>query len=324
MKIMSGTILNETYYYANDKLIAKKDNSGAKTFYHDDHLGSTTLVTNQTGDVVEEEFYLPFGEIYSGLELSRFLFAGKERDKLVDLDYLGARYYSSFIKLFTQCDTIKPDIYNPQALNCYSYVLNNPYRYTDPTGKSTVDIHFIGTYGASRELGFGRIESLKLAWDSITPDIPPLRSYTETENHRFFHLASDISNENMENILRQNAQKFVQAYRRGDNGAGRYLHVFGDTIHQGGPDWGTTKKEHIKHLIFDFKRENIKTTKNNIIEYIGDELEKSSSENSEAKPIDSLSKNSYLEQISSWFSKPYSKTEDPGPDGVIYAYEGRK
>lgn len=38
----NGTILNETYYYANDKLVAKKDNSGAKTFYHGDHLGSTS------------------------------------------------------------------------------------------------------------------------------------------------------------------------------------------------------------------------------------------------------------------------------------------
>lgn len=38
----NGTILNETYYYADGKLVAKKDNSGNKQYYHPDHLGSTT------------------------------------------------------------------------------------------------------------------------------------------------------------------------------------------------------------------------------------------------------------------------------------------
>ncbi|MEK6844047.1 MAG: hypothetical protein AABX83_01330 [Nanoarchaeota archaeon] len=48
VRITNGTILNETYYYANGKLVAKKDNSGNKQFYHGDHLGSTSLVTNQS------------------------------------------------------------------------------------------------------------------------------------------------------------------------------------------------------------------------------------------------------------------------------------
>jgi len=47
---------------------------------------------------------------------------------------------------FTQCDSIKPNIYNPQALNCYSYVLNNPYKYTDSSGnyvETAIDVGFI-------------------------------------------------------------------------------------------------------------------------------------------------------------------------------------
>jgi len=69
----NGTILNETYIYANGKLLAKKDNSNNKQYHHPDHLGSTTLVTNQTGDIIEEEFYLPYGDIYFGNEESRVL-----------------------------------------------------------------------------------------------------------------------------------------------------------------------------------------------------------------------------------------------------------
>ncbi len=63
-KITNGTILNYTYYYLNDKMIASKFQNGDKLYYHPDHLGSTTLVTNQSGDVVEDDVYLPFGAIY--------------------------------------------------------------------------------------------------------------------------------------------------------------------------------------------------------------------------------------------------------------------
>ena len=147
VRITNNTIYNETYYYANGKLLAKKDNSGKKTFYHGDHLGSTTLVTNQSGDIVEEEFYLPFGDVYSGLELSRFLYTAQEFDKLTDLYYYGARYYqASVMRLFTQCDTVKPDIYDPQQLNCYNYARNNPFKYKDSTGhyiETVADVGFI-------------------------------------------------------------------------------------------------------------------------------------------------------------------------------------
>ena len=76
----NGTILNETYYYADGTLVAMEDNSGNKFYYHPDHLGSTTLVTNQSGDVVEENFYYPYGEIYASSESSCYLYTGKERD----------------------------------------------------------------------------------------------------------------------------------------------------------------------------------------------------------------------------------------------------
>lgn len=78
IRITNGTTYNEIYYYLNDKLVAMKDGSGNKVYYHSDHLGSTTLVTNQAGDVVEDDVYLPFGAIYTGLADSRYLFTGKE------------------------------------------------------------------------------------------------------------------------------------------------------------------------------------------------------------------------------------------------------
>jgi len=142
----NGTILNETYIYANGKLLAKQDNNNQKTYYHPDHLGSTTLATNQSGDITEEEFYLPYGEIYDGNENSRHLYTSKEKDKSTNLYYYGARYYNSLSRQFIQPDSLIADIYNPQNLNRYSYVLNNPYKYTDSSGnyvETVLDIGFI-------------------------------------------------------------------------------------------------------------------------------------------------------------------------------------
>ncbi len=48
--------------------------------------------------------------------------------------YYRARYYAAGLGRFVQADTIVPGIENPQGLNRYSYVLNNPLIYTDPTG----------------------------------------------------------------------------------------------------------------------------------------------------------------------------------------------
>ncbi len=48
--------------------------------------------------------------------------------------YYHARYYDAALGRFIQPDTIIPDLYNPQDLNRYSYVRNNPVRYTDPSG----------------------------------------------------------------------------------------------------------------------------------------------------------------------------------------------
>jgi len=59
---ISGTY-NFTYYYDNGVLIAEEDQTGKKLFYHPDHLGSTTLVTNESGEEVETLFYLPFGDL---------------------------------------------------------------------------------------------------------------------------------------------------------------------------------------------------------------------------------------------------------------------
>ena len=65
-------------------------------------------------------------------------FTGKERDAETGLDYFGARYFSGAQGRFLSSDpvTITPErLRDPQQLNAYAYVRNNPLRFIDPTGK---------------------------------------------------------------------------------------------------------------------------------------------------------------------------------------------
>jgi RHS repeat-associated protein len=61
-------------------------------------------------------------------------FTGQRLDSATGLYYYGARYYAPDIGRFISADTIVPAPANPQAFNRYSYAVNNPLRYTDPTG----------------------------------------------------------------------------------------------------------------------------------------------------------------------------------------------
>ena len=130
----NGATQNTVYYKANDEVVAKKNPDGTKTFYHNDHLGSNSVLTNQAGTVVEKTSYEPYGEVKSGGTKSKFGYTGQEKDNETGLNYYDSRYYDPHLQRFIQPDTWLPDVYDPQQLNRYSYANNNPLRYTDPSG----------------------------------------------------------------------------------------------------------------------------------------------------------------------------------------------
>ncbi len=141
-----GTFDTRYMYDNNGVLVARKDPNGKIFYYQADHLGSTSLMTDEKGSVVEETTYLPFGEVLDGGVKEKFLYTGKEKD-VSGLYYYGARYYDPQLKKFTQADTVIPDMYDPQSLNRYSYVKNNPYTYVDRDGHvwdTFLDLGFIG------------------------------------------------------------------------------------------------------------------------------------------------------------------------------------
>jgi len=106
-------------------------------YYHPDHLGSSSLITDATGALAEHYEYTAYGRERangSAAPDASHRFTGQIFDQDTGLYYYGARYYDQDIARFIQPDTIEPHLGEPQRWNRYSYVLNNPLKYVDPTG----------------------------------------------------------------------------------------------------------------------------------------------------------------------------------------------
>ena len=126
---------SEKYLYMDNQLVAFVDTDGNKRFVHSDHLGSVSLITDIDGNVVEETFYSPHGEILEGGKSSRFDYEGKEFDPVTEtLDFHFRQCKPEWGCIFFQPDTLIQNAYDPQSLNRYSFEENNPYGRTDETG----------------------------------------------------------------------------------------------------------------------------------------------------------------------------------------------
>jgi RHS repeat-associated protein len=111
------------------------------TYLHGDHLGSTSVATNSDGAKTSRQTYYAFGAVRTteGTLPTDYTFTGQKNDSYIKLIQMGVRWYDGDLGRFTQPDSIIPDLYNPQDLNRYSYVRNNPLRYTDPSGYDPLD-----------------------------------------------------------------------------------------------------------------------------------------------------------------------------------------
>jgi RHS repeat-associated protein len=108
-------------------------------FYHTDHLGSTSYITDAVGNAVQHVSYLPFGETFAEQHSaydSPYQFNGKELDAETGLYYYGARYYDPKTSVFMGVDPLaeKSGTWSP-----YTYCKDNPIRLIDPDGMDPDD-----------------------------------------------------------------------------------------------------------------------------------------------------------------------------------------
>lgn len=138
------------YIYAGDQLIAAVVNppTGPQRiqYVHGDHLGSTSVVTSESGAVLARREYRPYGTTSQeqGSSSVPHQFTGQRFDPSTNLHYYNGRYYDSDLGRFTQPDPYVQAPADPQFLNRYSYVRNNPVNYVDPSG----NFAFLAVLGA--------------------------------------------------------------------------------------------------------------------------------------------------------------------------------
>ena len=131
------TGLDALHIYGPTGRIAKKAGDEI-VYYHTDHLGSTRLLTDASGDPITAVGYSPFGREELTGEEERYLFTGQEKDS-TGLYYYKARYLDPEIGRFLTQDAWSGNQKKPQSLNKYVYCMNNPLKYTDPSGNQPVD-----------------------------------------------------------------------------------------------------------------------------------------------------------------------------------------
>ena len=139
----SGNTINE-YIFFGGKRIARVDSAGDAVYYMADHLGTSRVISDPTGTILDDSDFYPFGAERPAIAPTSgntYKFTGKERDFESGNDDFAARYFASSVGRFMSADPSGlqyADLMNPQSLNLYSYVLNNPIANIDPAGLSCV------------------------------------------------------------------------------------------------------------------------------------------------------------------------------------------
>ena len=117
-------------------------------FYHSDHLGSTSYITDAKANITQFDAYLPYGELlvdeHSSSEEMPYKFNGKEFDQETGLYYYGARYMNPRTSLWYGVDPLTEKY---PSVGGYVYCMENPTKLIDPNGKEThVALNKDGTY----------------------------------------------------------------------------------------------------------------------------------------------------------------------------------
>jgi RHS repeat-associated protein len=150
----AGGVYRAYVYNPGGQMLAMQSYNGVFYWAHQDHLGSGHFLTTLGGGVAYRGEYDPHGQMVLetapvGSYINSKKFTGYERNWATGLDYAMARNFQRTRGRFTTPDPLgvdAADASNPQSLNRYVYVENDPVNATDPTGLYMVCFYSIETW----------------------------------------------------------------------------------------------------------------------------------------------------------------------------------
>ncbi len=146
------------FIYVGSKVMAIYTNSTSSLstkYLHYDSLGSVDTITNNVGVVEQRMAYKPFGEKLNldkdgnAVETAAFTnrgYTGHEHVQETGFIHMNGRVYDPTIGRFLSADPYIQAPYYTQSFNRYSYVMNNPLKYIDPSGFEATDLGIIYVY----------------------------------------------------------------------------------------------------------------------------------------------------------------------------------
>jgi RHS repeat-associated protein len=198
-------------------------------YFSQDHLGSTTALTDSNGSLVERETYDAYGNT-AGSARTRYGYTGRERDPVTGLMYYRARWYDAQVGRFISEDPIGLG----GGINQFAYVAGNPQNAKDPSGLYEIDVHYYLTYYLALKTGcFKDWEAHEIAnEDQKTDENPQTRpGYGNTEQqqmqNRVFHALHPGAREGIGSPL---LWRGAMNESGGHQWIGRYLHYLQDTF----------------------------------------------------------------------------------------------
>ncbi|GAC1623303.1 MAG: hypothetical protein NVS9B13_16940 [Candidatus Acidiferrum sp.] len=140
----SGSVTDEYVFFGGKRIAHRVISGGSIYYYAEDSIGSSRVITTSAGTVCYDADFQPFGienVITNTCTQNVYKFEGKERDTETGNDNFGARYFSSSLGRWLSPDWSAipapvpyATLTNPQTLNLYQYVGNNPETFADIDG----------------------------------------------------------------------------------------------------------------------------------------------------------------------------------------------
>ena len=130
-------------------------------FYHSDHLGSTSYITDDHANITQYDAYLPYGELlvdeHSSSEDLPYKFNGKQFDEETGLYYYGARYMNPVTSLWYGVDPLTEKY---KSIGAYVYCIGNPLKFVDSKGEDVL-IWYKDRYGKTQLFRFNGFNGKK-------------------------------------------------------------------------------------------------------------------------------------------------------------------
>ncbi|PSK80959.1 RHS repeat-associated protein [Prolixibacter denitrificans] len=212
-KIPYGRI--KKYFRENSTLVSTGTSASSSTstdtkvenlqfYYHPDHLGSSSYITDASGEVYQHDEYFPFGETFveerTDAEYTSYLFNGKELDQETGLYYYGARYYDPRISMWYGVDPMA-DKY--PGVSPFDYCLNNPILLIDPNGNDPNDV---------LSKAFSYIGTL-YEYGGKNPNVSAVGMADRTNSLFLVHMRNDITEPIFNAISSGNYEKVNEIYK---------------------------------------------------------------------------------------------------------------